>query len=489
MAGLLLEDGAELAVFDERPDAMAPLVARGAVALGSPAGSRTSARPCSSAFPTPEVVREVACGPKGVVRGKTVRTFVDLSTTGAAVSEEIAAVLHAADIVHLDAPVSGGVAGLEARSLAVMASGEEDVLERVRPVLETFGPKVFRVGPSAGQGQLAKLLNNLLSATAMAVTSEALMLGLSSGLEPSLLLEIFNAGSGRNTATSDKFPRHVLTRAFASGFRLNLMAKDVELCLAEARRRHAPMLVGGIVQQLWTLAASQASEDADHTQLVELYEGWAGTHRLFGRHGRGGTWLSGRQPEPSRLPSRYEVIAVNYGSLEARKSELFYRYESYGEPDEDVEMAYFFWILLQRRGGDPRRHGLRSRRRRSAWAPVPVCPPVDALRALGFDAADVSTLVITHLHYDHVGNVAAFPDAELVVPRKELDFWTGPGAARHQFASHVEPEEIAWLEQARRSGRVRLTDEHGGDQRGRHRDRRRRPLARSAGDRGSRRER
>jgi 3-hydroxyisobutyrate dehydrogenase-like beta-hydroxyacid dehydrogenase len=277
MAGLLLEDGAGLTVFDERPEAMAPLIDGGAVALASPAAVADVCETVLVSLPTPEVVREVACGQEGVVRGRAVRTFVDLSTTGAAVSEEIAAVLRDANVVHIDAPVSGGVSGLETRSLAVMASGERESFERVRPLLETFGANVFWVGPSAGQGQLAKLLNNLLSATAMAVTSEALMLGLNSGLDPSLLLEIFNAGSGRNTATSDKFPRQVLNRAFASGFRLQLMAKDVELCLAEARRRHVPMLVGGVVQQLWTLAALQAGEDADHTQLVELYEGWTGT--------------------------------------------------------------------------------------------------------------------------------------------------------------------------------------------------------------------
>jgi 3-hydroxyisobutyrate dehydrogenase-like beta-hydroxyacid dehydrogenase len=277
MAGLLLEDGIPLAVFDERSEAMASLAERGAVALGSPAAVADVCETVLVSLPTPDVVRHVACGPEGVVRGNTVRTFVDLSTTGVAVSEEIAAALRNANIVHVDAPVSGGVAGLEARSLAVMASGEKEAFVRVRPLLEAFGSNVFWVGPSPGQGQLAKLLNNLLSATAMAVTSEALMLGLSSGLDPSLLLEIFNAGSGRNTATTDKFPRHVLTRAFASGFRLHLMAKDVELCLAEARRRHVPMLVGGLVQQLWTLAASPAAEDADHTRLVELYEGWAGT--------------------------------------------------------------------------------------------------------------------------------------------------------------------------------------------------------------------
>lgn len=277
MAGLLLEDGARLTVFDERREAMAPLIDRGAATVASPAAVADVCETVLVSLPTPEVVREVACGPEGIVRGTSVRTFVDLSTTGATVSEEIAAVLGAAHIVHVDAPVSGGVAGLEARSLAVMASGDKDAFERVRPLLETFGSKVFWVGPSPGQGQLAKLLNNLLSATAMAVTSEALVLGQGAGLDPSLLLDIFNAGSGRNTATSDKFPRHVLNRAFASGFRLELMAKDVELCLAEARRRHVPMLVGGIVQQLWTLAATQAAVDADHTQVVELYEGWTGT--------------------------------------------------------------------------------------------------------------------------------------------------------------------------------------------------------------------
>lgn len=274
MARLLLEDGHALAVYDTRPEAMTLLAERGAVALGSAAEIADVAETVLSSLPTPEVVHEVACGERGVVHGSAVRTFVDLSTTGAMASEEIGRAFAAARIAHVDAPVSGGVAGLEARRLTVMASGEQAAFERVRPLLETFASNVFWVGPEVGQGQTAKLLNNLLSATAVAITSEALALGVRSGLDPSTLLEIFNASTGRNTATTDKFPRHVLTRAFASGFRLRLMAKDVELCLAEARRRRVPMLVGGAVQQLWTLAAARASEDDDHTQLAELYEGW-----------------------------------------------------------------------------------------------------------------------------------------------------------------------------------------------------------------------
>jgi glyoxylase-like metal-dependent hydrolase (beta-lactamase superfamily II) len=153
----------------------------------------------------------------------------------------------------------------------------------------------------------------------------------------------------------------------------------------------------------------------------------------------------------------YEVCAVRYGSLRARKSHFYHRYETYGEPDAEVEMAYFFWVLraggetiLVDTGFDPE---VGARRGRTC-----LCPPLEALRRLGVDASSVSTVVVTHLHYDHVGNLAAFPQAELVVPRAELEFWTGPLARRAQFAAHVEQDEVERVAEARRSGRVRLTE-------------------------------
>ena len=150
------------------------------------------------------------------------------------------------------------------------------VFARVRPLLETFGKQVVLVGNEPGQGQTAKLLNNLLSATAMVIPSEAMTFGVRAGLDPATLLEIFNASSGRNTATADKFPAQVLTRRFDAGFRLGLMAKDVELCLSEARSRRIPMILGGLVAQLWSLAALAADEADDHTAIVRLFEGWTG---------------------------------------------------------------------------------------------------------------------------------------------------------------------------------------------------------------------
>jgi glyoxylase-like metal-dependent hydrolase (beta-lactamase superfamily II) len=153
----------------------------------------------------------------------------------------------------------------------------------------------------------------------------------------------------------------------------------------------------------------------------------------------------------------FDVHAVRYATLASRKSELFYRYGAYGDADADVEMAYYFWVLrrdgetiLVDTGFDP---AVGARRGRTC-----LCPPIEALRRMGIEPSSVSTVVVTHFHYDHTGNLAAFPEAELVVPKRELEFWTSPIASRLQFASHVEAKEIAFLQQAVADGRVRETE-------------------------------
>ena len=277
IAQALLDHGLELNVNDARRDIAAEWRERGATFFDAAVEVANASSVVFVSLPTPEIVREVAVGPNGVIEGDGTEVFVDLSTTGARVTQTIAERLRAKGIEYLDAPVSGGVAGARARSLTVMAAGASETFERVRPLLESFGKNVVHVGPEPGQGQIAKLLNNLLSATAMAATSEALALGATYGLGTETLLDIFNSSSGRNTATADKFPNQVLTGRYDAGFRLALMAKDVELCLAEARERHAPMVLGGLVQQLWTLAAREIDDpQADHTRVVELFEGWFG---------------------------------------------------------------------------------------------------------------------------------------------------------------------------------------------------------------------
>jgi 2-hydroxy-3-oxopropionate reductase len=274
LAGALVKAGHPLVAFDS--DASRFSLVGGVEAAASPRAVAERAAVVFVSLPSPEVVRTVAVGTDGLVHGAGMRTYVDLSTTGAIVAREVASVLAERGVQVVDAPVSGGVAGAHAGTLAVMASGSPEAFAAVEPLLRTFGKNVFHVGDEPGQGQIAKLLNNLLSATAMAITSEALTFGAGAGLEPETLLAVFNAGSGRNTATSDKFPTHVLTRRFGSGFRLALMAKDVELCAAEARASHFPLVLGGLVQQLWTLAAAQAAPEADHTEFVRMTEAWSG---------------------------------------------------------------------------------------------------------------------------------------------------------------------------------------------------------------------
>lgn len=167
--------------------------------------------------------------------------------------------------------------------------------------------------------------------------------------------------------------------------------------------------------------------------------------------------MTGTERHTASPVRQFDVYAVRYATLVAKKSHFFYRYEAYGDADAEVEMAYYFWVLrsgdetiVVDTGFDP---AAGERRGRTC-----LCPPVDALRRMGVDPTSVSTVVVTHLHYDHIGNLHAFPQAEFVVPKRELEFWTSPIASRLQFASHVEAEEIEFLRQADADGRVRVTE-------------------------------
>jgi 2-hydroxy-3-oxopropionate reductase len=198
-----------------------------------------------------------------------------MSTTGATYAKHIAAGLSTKGIVSVDAPVSGGIAGAERGTLAVMVSCSEATLATVKPVLDSIG-RVFFVGRQPGQGQTMKLLNNLLSATAMAISSEAVVMGVKAGLDPQQIIDVINAGSGRNTATQDKIPRCVIPRTFDFGFAIGLLSKDIRLCLQEADALGVPMVVGSAVRQMLAIAAASEGAEADMTEIVKPIEKWAG---------------------------------------------------------------------------------------------------------------------------------------------------------------------------------------------------------------------
>jgi 3-hydroxyisobutyrate dehydrogenase-like beta-hydroxyacid dehydrogenase len=275
MATRLLGAGHKLIAYDVQGQALSAIAAKGAETAKSPAEVASRAEIVMTSLPMPDVVREVALGANGIAAGTRRRIFVDLSTTGPRTAQAIAAELATRDIIALDAPVSGGIAGAVNGTLAVMLSGPKAEAERLTPILAHIG-KVFYIGAKPGMGQMMKLINNLLSATATAATSEAVVLGVKAGLDPRVMIDVINAGSGRTTASADKFPRSILPRTFNYGFALGLMAKDVNLCIAEAEALQVPMWIGNAVKQLWLYGLAQGGPDQDFTALITHLEKWTG---------------------------------------------------------------------------------------------------------------------------------------------------------------------------------------------------------------------
>ncbi len=207
------------------------------------------------------VIRAILTAPE-----RAVEQIVDTSTVGLAATEAIGALLGAADVGYVDAPVSGGAAGARARTLAVMYSGDPAACAAVEPVLAGLSDRRYHVGDRAGLAQALKLANNFLAATTLAATSEAIAFGTSVGLDMATMLDVLNASSGQSAASSDKFPRHVLPGTYSSGFLNTLMAKDVRLYLEAADSREGPASVAEATVDVWTRFAD-AEPGVDFTRI------------------------------------------------------------------------------------------------------------------------------------------------------------------------------------------------------------------------------
>jgi 3-hydroxyisobutyrate dehydrogenase-like beta-hydroxyacid dehydrogenase len=275
MARRLIEAGHKLTVYDTQGQMVSRLTALGAVAASSPRDVADKVETVLASLPAPDVVLAVATGPDGVAGGKAVKRFVDLSTTGSRMAVRIAEALKAKGITQVDCPVSGGVGGAEKGTLAVMVSCPKADYEALQPVLAVIG-KLFFIGETPGMAQTMKLCNNMLSATALAATSEAMVMGVKAGLDPAVMLDVINAGSGRNSASQDKFPRSVLPGSFDFGFANGLMYKDLRLCMEEAEAMGVPMWVGGAVRNMFQITIAQCGAEQDFTTVVKPVEQWAG---------------------------------------------------------------------------------------------------------------------------------------------------------------------------------------------------------------------
>jgi 3-hydroxyisobutyrate dehydrogenase len=192
---------------------------------------------------------------------------IDMSSSEPARTRALATRAAQDGVILLDAPVSGGVTGAQRGTLTVMVGGPADRVEAVTPLLQAIGSRVVRCG-EVGAGDAVKALNNLMSATHLLVTSEAILAGQDFGLDPAVVLDVVNGSSGRSGSTENKWPNFVLTEAFNSGFGLRLMLKDMRIALGLAEASHRPARLSAASVQLWAEAAEQLPPDADHTEIV-----------------------------------------------------------------------------------------------------------------------------------------------------------------------------------------------------------------------------
>ena len=276
MAARLLDAGYRLCIYDLSEEATRPLVARGAELAASPAEVASAAEIVLISLPTPDVVREVALGGNGgIINGSRVRTLIDLSTTGPGVASEVAAKLADRQIGWVDAPVSGGVTGAKAGTLAVMVSCPQPTLPEVEPILKTFG-RLFHTGDSRASPRRRSSPTTFWPRPRWWRPPRSWRWASRRASIAKVLIDIINASSGRNSASQDKFPRAVLPRTFDFGFATGLSYKDVRLCVEEAEALGVPMVVGAAVREMLAITKARFGADSDFTFIAKVLEEWAG---------------------------------------------------------------------------------------------------------------------------------------------------------------------------------------------------------------------
>lgn len=271
--------GRRILVHDIRPEAVARAAEAGAEPVAG--GARELGARCPlvlACLPAPGISEAVALGEDGVASapGHALRTYVEMSTIGGPAMRRLAEGLAARGVALVDSPISGGAIGAQTGQLAVMAAGAPEAIAMARPALEVVGNRVFVVGEAPGLGQAMKLANNLLSLAGMVLTAEALSLGAKAGLDPALMCEVINAGTGRNSSTDSKYPRAVLTGRFDVGSTNRIAHKDMSLAMAEFAALGVPAPLTGLAREVWAMAEAAQGPQADMTTVAKLWEGWTG---------------------------------------------------------------------------------------------------------------------------------------------------------------------------------------------------------------------
>lgn len=272
MAGRLAARGYAVRGYDAAPAVRETVAATpGVTVVESAAQTAEGADAVVLMLPNSAVVQAVVFAEGLVERMAPGSVLVDMGSSEPLRTRDVAEAAGERGVRMVDAPVSGGVRGARDGSLTIMAGGPPEALAAVRGPLEVLGGRIVHAG-GAGAGHALKALNNLLSATHLLVTSEAVLAGREFGLDPAVMLEAINGSSGRSGSTETKWPRFMLGRGFDSGFGLRLMLKDMRIAVGLAEATGRPSLLGEAAVDLWSRAAGMLPEDADHTEIVRWLE-------------------------------------------------------------------------------------------------------------------------------------------------------------------------------------------------------------------------
>jgi 3-hydroxyisobutyrate dehydrogenase-like beta-hydroxyacid dehydrogenase len=275
IAARLIHPGSTLHVFDPNPEAVRPLVEAGAIAHASPRSVADAATVVMACLPSGAVCESVLFGRDGVDAGKTVRTYIEMSTLGPTVVSSNTKRLAASNIATIDAPVSGGPAAARAGTLSIMLSGEADIVAGGIRWLTLIAKKIFRLGEQPGQAQAMKLVNNIMLAANMAVASEALTIGAKAGLDADAMIEVIRSSTG-NSAAADILSRFAFCGAFDFGAHMSIVAKDVELAINEAKAFDVPVPVLTEARSLWRGAIEGGHGGDDFTSILKIVEARGG---------------------------------------------------------------------------------------------------------------------------------------------------------------------------------------------------------------------
>jgi len=276
MAGKLLDGGHGLVVFDISEAAMEPLLLRQARRAASAKDVGDQCETVVVSLPTLAAFRAAVLGPEGLAAGRAMKVLLNTCTVGVPFLREIEAALAPSGVTIVDCPISGGPAGARAGTLSVMVSGDPAAIERVRPLIALWGQTLTIAGDKPGAAQVLKLTNNILFAVALAATSEAFVMGAKSSLDPEIMVNAINAGSGHNGATLTVMPNAVLDRSFDYGAGLHILMKDIDLAIAQGEELGVPMWVCEAARLVFKHAMHKGAAREDLTAIVRYIERDAG---------------------------------------------------------------------------------------------------------------------------------------------------------------------------------------------------------------------